>query len=81
MKTENTTKLLPPCRAIPHISIYLVWRAKVNLPLNLGFGLGLAIHLHLQLQLNSLLRFLVMSTGILTAHQIADCHLIAAAIA
>lgn len=39
------------------------------------------IHLHLQLQLNSLLRFLVMSTGILTAHQIADCHLIAAAIA
>lgn len=38
MKTENTTKLLPPCRAIPHISIYLVWRAKVNLPSNLGLA-------------------------------------------
>lgn len=46
MKTENSTKLLPPSpspsQAIRHISLYLVWRAKVNLRSKLGFGLGLA---------------------------------------
>lgn len=44
MKTENSTKLLPPSpsQAIRHISLYLVWRAKVNLRSKLGFGLGQA---------------------------------------